>query len=448
MRKIYFFALLALIPIVGTAIADIINTTVFNNRVVSHLYDLIEGGTYTVQTEHTTHHFDTVLQNDGWYYSTIKSIPKEGEPISVSFKFRANSDDTYTLLAPEVGVSDTFALHPLIPDRGLSLLDRQYFISKSLYAMDSHSPYDLSDSTTQECLAWTDSWSVQSSPSDYIDEVTITWDGEQTFRYYCLFPYNNYDTHISYELQVANSVHGEDNFDEGYPPYSLTGNWQYSSITMAYPTNTTIADTTNTIIFDNHVMSYLHTLSKGGSYYSQTDYVTHHFDTVFQNDGWYHSTIKSIPKEGEPISVSFKFRANSDDTYTLLAPEVGVSGTFAEHPITPDIKLPLPALISIQSSDIDTYSPYDLSANETQNCLFWTSTWSAQSSTSDYPDYVTITWDGEQTFMYYCIFPYNISKVSIEFQGKNRATVSGWDNMAKGLPPYTLSGNWQYSRAI
>ena len=60
---------------------------------------------------------------------------------------------------------------------------------------------------------------------------------------------------------------------------------------------------------------------------------------------------------------------------------------------------------------------------------------------------VFVEWEGESAFNYYCLFPYDIYSVSINYEGQERTTMSGSDNFYEGTAPYILSGWWQYSSA-
>jgi len=247
MNKIYFLALLAFIPIAGTmiaytaiyygtdititdaAIADAAANVIFDDRTVSYLDTLSSiVWSYSSSAQYVTHHYNVVPKADGWYHSTITSVPKEGESYSVSFVFRANSDDTYTLLAPDVGVSATFAENPVTPDRRIGVLDPLLFRNIKISDSDDSNPYNLSASKIQDCIFWTSSWSAQSSPHDVVGEVLITWDGAKAFNDYCLFPYNYRNASITYEQQVNRGRHGMQNFDVGSPPYKVVGNWEYT----------------------------------------------------------------------------------------------------------------------------------------------------------------------------------------------------------------------------
>ena len=58
---------------------------------------------------------------------------------------------------------------------------------------------------------------------------------------------------------------------------------------------------------------------------------------------------------------------------------------------------------------------------------------------------VRAEWKGESSFRYYCLFPYELFSVTINYEGDIRNIVSGWDNFDIGTAPYILTGSWTYS---
>lgn len=202
-------------------------TTIQDSHVVYNLNNLANKGSYTVFGQDAVYEFDTQHKDDGWYYSSIIT-KRDGASHTVSFQFMLNDDGGYTLVSDEFGMNGIFVSDQYAIGR-VNVPNSPDFLVKDLHASDSN-PYELRRSEEQQCGFWKDSWSVSSSTSDYMGMVRVKWDGESSFRHYCLFPYDLFSVTINYEGDVRNNVSGWDNFDLGTAPYVLTGSWKYTSV--------------------------------------------------------------------------------------------------------------------------------------------------------------------------------------------------------------------------
>ncbi len=202
------------------------------------------------------------------------------------------------------------------------------------------------------------------------------------------------------------------------------------------------------VIYDDHIVYNLNNLADKGTYTVKGNGGTYAFNTIQSTSGWYHSTITSTV-DGESSMAELNFYLNGDGTYTLVSDGKGINNRFAstlnEAGTMSHLQDP-PNFISKYASDQGTTAT-DLYDRETQWCGLWTDEWIVESDTSDYIGKVFVEWEGESAFNYYCLFPYDIHSVSINYEGQQRETVSGSDNFDIGTSPYILSGWWQYSSA-
>lgn len=219
-------------------------------------------------------------------------------------------------------------------------------------------------------------------------------------------------------------------------------------IVIAMISGVSATDDNPEVIYDDHVVYNLNNLADKGTYTVKSNGNAYEFNTTQSAAGWYYSTITSTVG-GESSTVEFSFYLNDDGTYTLVADDKGINNRFASALNDAGTRSHLqdpPKLISKDASDQGTTAT-DLYDRETQWCGFWTDEWIVESDTSDYIGKVFVEWEGESAFNYYCLFPYNIYSVSINYEGQIRNTVSGSDNFDEGTSPYILSGWWQYSSA-
>ena len=220
-------ALAVLIPAAGLAGADKGTQDITDNRLLSHLYGLTQNGTFTSDGDGITHEFVTTLGEDGWYSTTITTTT-DTESEAVSFRFMHDTtENAYLLQADDPAIDVKIS----IPNTKAYWQNPPDSITKNVYDSDSSDPYNLYKQKTQWCVAWTDSWTVESDVSSYFGKVLIEWDGEDYFLYYCLFPYNLSETTINYEGQtIENIASGSDHLNVGSPTYNLSGNWIYTSV--------------------------------------------------------------------------------------------------------------------------------------------------------------------------------------------------------------------------
>ena len=216
--------LAVIIPAIGLAVANDYPKVIADSRIVYQLDKLAEDGTRTITSDYgVTHAFVTVDSGDGWYDTTITTTSStKSESVTFKFKYDINKDE-YLLVAEDLGIN-TKVVMPKIA------LDSPDVVSKTVSDSNSNDPYNLFGQSTQWCALWTDTWTVESSQSNYIGKVHVEWDGEPWFNYYCLFPYDLDSVTISYEGEsIYNIVSGDDNFDVGSPTYNLSGLWRYNS---------------------------------------------------------------------------------------------------------------------------------------------------------------------------------------------------------------------------
>ena len=166
-------ALAVLIPAAGLAGADKGTQDITDNRLLSHLYGLTQNGTFTSDGDGITHEFVTTLGEDGWYSTTITTTT-DTESEAVSFRFMHDTtENAYLLQADDPAIDVKIS----IPSTKSYWQDPPP-IPKMLSDSDSSNPTNLYDQETHWCVAWTDSWTVESSVSSYIGKVLIEWDGE------------------------------------------------------------------------------------------------------------------------------------------------------------------------------------------------------------------------------------------------------------------------------
>ena len=223
-------ALAVLIPATGLAGADKGTDKgtqdINDNRLLSHLYGLSQNGTFTSNGDGVTHEFVTTLGEDGWYSTTITTTT-DVKSEAVSFRFMHDTTENAYLLQADNPAID---VKIPIPNTKSHWQAPPPSIPKMVSDADSSNPTNLYDQETQWCIAWTDSWTVESSVSNYIGKVLIEWDGEPYLMYYCLFPYNMSSVTINYEGQtILNIVSGNDHLNVGSPTFNLSGAWIYSS---------------------------------------------------------------------------------------------------------------------------------------------------------------------------------------------------------------------------
>ena len=201
--------------------------TLHDNRLLSHLHDLSQNGNFVTEEDGKTYTFETIVDSDGWHYTTITTTEGTNSE-SVSFKFMYDAlENTYLLQAEEPDLDVKIP----VPETTVRWQDPPSTINKIVSDSSSTSPTNLYDRETQWCIAWTDSWEVESNVSNYVGKVLIEWDGETSFNYYCLFPYSLSGVTISYEGQnIYNIASGDDHLNEGSPTYNLSGNWRYNSV--------------------------------------------------------------------------------------------------------------------------------------------------------------------------------------------------------------------------
>ena len=169
-------ALAVMIPAIGLAGADKDadkgTETVNDNRLLSHLYGLSQNGTFTSNGNGVTHDFLTTLGEDEWYSTTITTTT-DVKSEAVSFSFKHDTTENAYLL--QVDDPDIDVKIP-IPNTKSHWQSPPSTIPKIVSDSDSSSPTNLYDQETQWCVAWTDSWTVESSVSNYIGKVLIEWD--------------------------------------------------------------------------------------------------------------------------------------------------------------------------------------------------------------------------------------------------------------------------------
>ena len=200
-------------------------------------------------------------------------------------------------------------------------------------------------------------------------------------------------------------------------------------------------------INDDRLLSHLYGLTQNGTFISDGDGVTHEFATTRDNNGWYSTTITTtVGVESE--EVSFRFMHDSTENVYLLQADdpaidvriaIPTANTYWQNP---------PDTIPKNVHDSDSSDPYNLYDQETQWCVVWTDSWTVESDVSNYFGKVLIEWDGEDYFLYYCLFPYNLSETTISYEGQTIENIaSGSDHLNVGSPTYNLSGNWIYTSA-
>lgn len=218
---------LALIPVIAATTGAQEADVIYDDHIMYNLNNLIQKGNYSTENNGIRYVFNTTLSEDGWYTSNITTI-NHTESDTTSLKFRPNTDGTYSLISTDANIDTRVSSTGFTGASRIS--DPPEEITKSV-SDTGNDPYALKDSTTQNCLLWNNEWSVESSRSKYIDKVHIKWKGEDSFRYWCLFPYDIKSTTINYEGQERTNTSAEENFNLGSPPYLVAVKWTYSSAT-------------------------------------------------------------------------------------------------------------------------------------------------------------------------------------------------------------------------
>ena len=229
-NKAYFLLLLILVPITATAVAESTLDVIYDDHVIYNLKNLIQKGNYSIVSGDVTYMFNTILDEEGWYTSNITSINStdSSDSDTVRLKFKPNTDGTYSVVSTDVNIDTKVSSTGSVTGASSRLPDAPDTITKSV-SDSGNDPKELKDSTTQNCPWWSDEWTVESSNSKYVGKVHIEWNGKDSFRYWCLFPYDIQSTKINYEGQERTNTSGKENFNIGSPPYLVQVDWKYSS---------------------------------------------------------------------------------------------------------------------------------------------------------------------------------------------------------------------------
>ena len=223
--KSCFLLPLVLIPITATASEEQKPDILYDDHVMYNLNNLVQKGNHSRGDGDITHIFNTTLSEDGWYTSNITTIDSK-ESVSMSLKFKPHTDGTYSLVSTDANIDTRVASAAFTGASGIQ--DAPDLMVKNVMDRDDD-PYALKDSIAQNCPWWSGKWSVESFPSKYIGKVHIKWNGKESFRYLCLFPYDLLYTKINYEGQERTNNSADENFDLGSPPYIVDVKWTYSS---------------------------------------------------------------------------------------------------------------------------------------------------------------------------------------------------------------------------
>ena len=231
-NKAYFLLLLILVPATATVVAESTSDVIYDDHVIYNLKNLIQKGNYSIASGDTMYMFNTILDENGWYTSNITSTnstdPTDSDTVRLTFKPHANG--TYSVISTDVNIDAQVSSTGSVTGASNSSpnVDIPDTITKRV-SDSGNDPYNLKDSTTQNCPWWKDKWSMESSTSKYVGKVHIEWNGKDSFRYWCLFPYDIQSTKINYEGQERTNTSGKENFNIGSPPYLVQVDWTYSS---------------------------------------------------------------------------------------------------------------------------------------------------------------------------------------------------------------------------
>lgn len=143
-------------------------------------------------------------------------------------------------------------------------------------------------------------------------------------------------------------------------------------------------------------------------------------------------------------SVSFRFIINDDGSYTVRSDSSNFDTTFA--PLPSGSLQDAPETEPVRMSDSHPSDPLALSDDHSK--CFGGYQWSVDVDRSKYLGKVKVSWDGENFMRTYCLFPYNLSTVTVIYEGqRGHDAATGSDHFDEGSPTYNVSAVYIYTSA-